>query len=148
MQILHTNAPDFEGRWKRLCARGSDEDEAGGPRGGRRQSWPTSGPAATRPCSTTPRRLDGWVPALRRRPGGWARADFAAAWRSLPAAGRKALRLAADRIEAFHRRERDAEVPALPTRSGRGSARCRARSARVGLYVPGRHRPLPLLASS
>jgi histidinol dehydrogenase len=64
-------------------------------------------------------------------------ADFAAAWRGLPVGGRRALQLAADRVRAFHQRERDAEVPAFTDALGARLAQRTHPLARVGLYVPG-----------
>jgi histidinol dehydrogenase len=62
---------------------------------------------------------------------------MAAAWRSLPVAGRKALRVAADRIESFHRRETDAVVRPYRDRLGARLGQVSRPLARVGLYVPG-----------
>ncbi|HYQ80905.1 MAG TPA: histidinol dehydrogenase, partial [Anaeromyxobacteraceae bacterium] len=64
-------------------------------------------------------------------------ADLRSAWRSLPAAARSALRLAARRIEAFHRRETDSVVPAFRDPLGARLAQVSRPLARVGLYVPG-----------
>ena len=63
--------------------------------------------------------------------------ELAAAWRSLPVAGRKALRTAAGRIESFHRRETDAVVPMYRDRLGARLGQVSRPLGRVGLYVPG-----------
>jgi histidinol dehydrogenase len=135
VQILRSNDPDFEVRWKRLCARGSEEDEAG------------VGQAAGAIVADVRARGDEALLEYTRRFDGWkprtaadlvaGKADLAAAWRSLPAAGRKALRVAADRIEAFHRRETDAVVPPYRDRLGARLGQVSRPLARVGLYVPG-----------
>ena len=135
MQILHAHAPDFEGRWKRLCARGSDEDEAGVGKaaGAIVADVRARGDAALLEYT---RRFDGWAPrnAADLVAG---KGDLAAAWRSLPAPGRKALRVAADRIESFHRRETDAVVRPYRDRLGAMLGQVSRPLARVGLYVPG-----------
>jgi len=135
VQILRTRDPDFSERWRRLCARGSDEDEADvrDTAAGIVADVRLRGDAALLEYT---RRFDGWEPAapsdLVAGP-----AEFAAAWGALPAAGRAALTLAARRIGAFHRRETDAVVPlhrdALGVRLGQVSRPI----GRVGLYVPG-----------
>ena len=135
MLTLETRDPSFPQAWARLCARGSDEDEA-----------PVRQAAAAVVADVRARgdaalleytrRWDGWAPAdagaLALGPK-----DFAAAYRALPAAGRAALKLAADRVRAFHARERDAEVPAFTDRLGARLAQVVRPLARVGLYVPG-----------
>jgi histidinol dehydrogenase len=132
---LETRDPSFPQAWARLCARGSDEDEA-----------PVRQAAAAVVADVRARgdaalleytrRWDGWAPAdagaLALGPK-----DFAGAYRALPTAGRAALKLAADRVRAFHARERDAEVPAFTDRLGARLAQVVRPLARVGLYVPG-----------
>ena len=135
MKTLVTTAPTFADAWRALCGRGSDEDEA-----------PVREAAAQVVADVRRRgdaalldytsRWDRWIPAsaaaLVVGP-----ADFTAAWRGLPDAGRKALQLAADRIRAFHERERDAEVPEFTDTLGARLAQRTHPLARVGLYVPG-----------
>ncbi len=135
MQILRADTPDFEARWKRLCSRGSDEDEpevriaAAAIVADVRDR----GDEALLACT---RRFDGWNPAtaadLVAGPG-----DLAAAWRSLPASGRKALRIAAARIASFHRRETDSVVPIYRDQLGARLGQVSRPLGRVGLYVPG-----------
>jgi histidinol dehydrogenase len=109
VKTLVTTAPTFADAWRALCARGSDEDEAPVREAAARvvADVRARGDAALLDYTA---RWDRWLPAsaaaLALEPR-----DFAAAWRGLPAAGRKALQLAADRVRAFHERERDAEVP-------------------------------------
>jgi len=135
VQTLRTRDPDFAARWARLCARGSDEDEAGvrEAAAGIVADVRDRGDAALLELT---RRLDGWEPGsagdLVAGP-----ADFAAAYRSLPAASRRALSLAAKRVEAFHRRERDAVVPAFRDALGASLGQVSRPLGRVGLYVPG-----------
>ncbi len=135
VQTLVTTDPSFPKAWAALCARGSDEDEAPVREAAARvvADVRARGDAALLEYTA---RWDGWspagAPALRLGP-----ADFAAAYRALPAAGRKALKLAADRVRAFHARERDAEVPAYTDRLGARLAQVVRPLARVGLYVPG-----------
>ncbi|MBL0275857.1 MAG: histidinol dehydrogenase [Anaeromyxobacter sp.] len=135
MKTLTTTAPDFPAAWAALCARGSDEDEAPVRQAAARvvADVRARGDAALLEYTV---RWDGWRPtsaaALLLGPR-----DFAAAWRALPAAGRAALRLAADRVRAFHERERDAEVPAYTDRLGARLAQVVRPLERVGLYVPG-----------
>jgi histidinol dehydrogenase len=132
---LVTTDPSFPKAWAALCARGSDEDEAPVREAAARvvADVRARGDAALLEYTE---RWDGWTPAsagaLALGPP-----DFAAAYRALPAAGRAALRLAADRVRAFHQRERDAEVPAFTDRLGARLAQVVRPLARVGLYVPG-----------
>jgi histidinol dehydrogenase len=132
---LVTTDPTFKEAWAALCARGSDEDEAPVREAAARvvADVRARGDAALLEYTA---RWDGWTPAaaadLVLGPG-----DFAAAYRALPAAGRAALKLAADRVRAFHARERDAEVPAFTDRLGARLAQVVRPLARVGLYVPG-----------
>ena len=135
MLTLETRDPSFPQAWARLCARGSDEDEA------------EVRQAAAAVVADVRARGDAALLEYTRRWDGWAPADaaalvlgpkdFAAAFRALPASGRAALRLAAARIRAFHARERDAEVPAFTDRLGARLAQVVRPLARVGLYVPG-----------
>ena len=135
MKTLVTTAPSFDDPWRALCARGSDEDEAPVREAAARvvADVRARGDAALLDYTS---RWDRWVPAnaaaLALGPS-----DFAAAWKGLPADGRKALQLAADRVEAFHARERDAEVPAFTDPLGARLAQLTHPLARVGLYVPG-----------
>ncbi len=135
MQTLRTRDPDFAARWARLCARGSDEDEAEVREAAARivADVRARGDAALLELT---RRLDGWEPGsagdLVAGP-----ADFAAAYRPMPAASRRALSLAAKRVEAFHRRERDAVVPAFRDALGASLGQVSRPLGRVGLYVPG-----------
>ncbi len=135
MKTLVTTAPSFADAWRALCARGSDEDEAPVREAAARvvADVRARGDAALLDYTA---RWDRWVPAsadaLALGP-----ADFAAAWRGLPDAGRRALQLAADRVRAFHQRERDAEVPEFTDALGARLAQRTHPLARVGLYVPG-----------
>jgi histidinol dehydrogenase len=132
---LHTTDPGFAQAWAGLCARGSDEDEAPvrEAAAGIVADVRARGDAALLELT---RRLDGWAPpgASALALGG---ADFRAAFRDLPASARGALRLAADRIAAFHRRELDSEVPAYRDRTGATLQQTSRPLGRVGLYVPG-----------
>ncbi len=135
MQTLRTADPDFSERWARLCGRGSEEDEAEVREDVARivADVRARGDAALLEYT---RRFDGWEPrAAAELVAG--PADLAAAWRALPAAGRKALSLAAKRIEVFHRRERDAVVPSFRDALGATLGQASRPLARVGLYVPG-----------
>ena len=135
MNTLDTRDPTFSEAFARLCARGSDEDEAPVREAAARivADVRARGDAALLDLTE---RFDGWRPptadGLRAGP-----AEFAAAYRALPAAGRKALALAAKRITAFHEREIDAEVRPYREKSGARLAQVTRPLARVGLYVPG-----------
>jgi histidinol dehydrogenase len=135
VQVLHTRDADFAERWARLCARGSDEDEAPVREVAARIVADVRARGDEALLEHT-RRLDGWSPAgaadLVAGP-----ADLRAAWRSLPAPARSALALAARRIEAFHRRETDSVVPAFRDSLGARLAQVSRPLSRVGLYVPG-----------
>jgi len=135
VQILRTDSPDFDDRWKRLCARGSDEDESG-VRDAVAAIVADVRARGDEALLELTRRFDGWQPATARDLVAGA-ADLRAAWRSLPAAGRSALRTAASRIEAFHRRETDAVVPTFRDRLGARLGQVSRPLGRVGLYVPG-----------
>jgi histidinol dehydrogenase len=132
---LDTRTPEFPRGWADLCARGSDGDEA------QVREVAAAIVADVRARGDAAlleqtRRLDGWRPAsavdLALDPE-----SFERAFRSLPAQGRRALTLAARRITDFHRRERDAEVPAFRDAAGATLAQVVRPLARVGLYVPG-----------
>jgi histidinol dehydrogenase len=135
LKTLDTRDPSFASAWKRLCARGSQEDEAPVREAAARvvQEVAARGDDALLDFTE---RFDGWRPkdaaALRAGP-----AEFKAAWRELPAAGRRALGLAADRVRAFHEREIDAEVRRHRDASGAVLAQVTRPLAKVGLYVPG-----------
>ena len=135
MQKLDTRDPSFRSAWGRLCARGSDEDEAPVREAAQRivADVRARGDAALVEYT---RRLDGWDPGtaagLVLRPDA-----MRAAHAALPADGRRALALAARRIAEFHRRERDAEVPARRDATGATLAQVVRPLARVGLYAPG-----------
>jgi histidinol dehydrogenase len=135
VQRLETSDPLFRETWAKVCARGSEEDEAPVREAAARIVADVRARGDEALIEAT-RRFDGWSPAdaaaLAMGP-----VDFAAAFRSLPAAGRKALSLAARRIGEFHRRERDAEVPARRDRTGATLAQVVRPLERVGLYVPG-----------
>ncbi len=135
MQRLDTRNPAFRAAWAKVCARGSDEDEAPVREAAARivDDVRARGDAALLEAT---RRLDGWDPGTA---AGLAlgRDDFAAAYRGLPAAGRKALALAARRISAFHERETDSEVRSFRDRAGATLAQVVRPLAKVGLYVPG-----------
>lgn len=135
MQKLVTTDPSFPKAWAALCARGSDEDEAPVREAAARvvADVRARGDAALLEYTA---RWDGWTPASAAALVLGPR-DFAAAFRSLPAASRRALALAAGRVRAFHERERDAEVPAYTDRLGARLAQVVRPLARVGLYVPG-----------
>jgi histidinol dehydrogenase len=132
---LTSRDPSFRSAWTKLCARGSDEDEA-----------PVR-EAASRIVADVRARGDDALLELTRRFDRWepgtaaglvaGPAQFAAAFRALPGAGRKALALAAKRIAAFHARERDAEVPRYRDAAGATLAQVVRPLARVGLYAPG-----------
>jgi histidinol dehydrogenase len=135
VQKLDTRDPAFRSAWARICARGSDEDEAPVREAAQRIVDDVRARRDTALLEHT-RRFDGWDPgtaaALALGPEA-----MKAAWRRLPAAGRKALALAAKRIGDFHARERDAEVPRRRDASGATLAQVVRPLARVGLYVPG-----------
>jgi histidinol dehydrogenase len=135
VQKLDSRDPSFRAAWAKVCARGSDEDEAPVREAAQKivADVRARGDAALLEHT---RRFDGWDPVTA---GGVALGPDAmqAAYARLPAPGRKALALAARRIAAFHRRERDAEVPSRRDASGATLAQVVRPLARVGLYVPG-----------
>ncbi len=135
LQRLDTRDPAFRFAWTRICARGSDEDEAPVREAAARIVDDVRARGDVALLEQT-RRLDGWDPgtagALALGP-----AEMEAAFGRLPAEGRKALALAARRIADFHRRERDAEVPRWRDATGAALAQVVRPLARVGLYAPG-----------
>jgi histidinol dehydrogenase len=135
VQTLDSRDPAFREAWAKVCARGSDEDEAPVREAAARILADVRARGDEALLEYT-RRFDGWEPA-----GAEALAlgpeAFAAAYRGLPAAGRKALALAARRIAEFHRRETDGEVEAYRDATGATLAQVVRPLARVGLYVPG-----------
>ncbi len=135
LKTLSTRDPSFPLEWRRLCARGSAEDE--GPI--REAVARTVAEVAARGDEALlelTARFDGWRPASAAALVAGPR-EFRAAFASLPAAGRKALRLAARRIRDFHAREIDAEVPLRRDRAGALLGQVTRPLGRVGLYVPG-----------
>ena len=135
LQRLDTRDPAFRFAWVRVCARGSDEDEAPVREAAARivEDVRQRGDEALLEATL---RFDGWEPAGVDALVLGAHAMKAAHDR-LPPEGRKALALAAKRIADFHRRERDAEVPARRDATGATLAQVVRPLARVGLYVPG-----------
>jgi histidinol dehydrogenase len=135
LKTLHTTDPTFVEAWAKLCARGSEEDEGPVRETASRivADVRARGDAALLELTE---RLDGWKPegvaALALGP-----AEFRAAFAQLPPAARKALKLAADRIVAFHERERDAEVPLFRDRAGAFLGQVTRPLRRVGVYAPG-----------
>jgi len=135
VQRLDTRDPAFRFAWARVCARGSDEDEAPVREAAARivDDVRVRGDVALLEATRT---FDGWDPGTAV---GLALGPDAmrAAFGRLPPEGRKALSLAARRIADFHRRERDAEVPAWRDATGATLAQVVRPLARVGLYAPG-----------
>jgi histidinol dehydrogenase len=135
VQRLDSRDPGFRAAWAKVCARGSDEDEAPVREAAARivADIRARGDVALLEATL---RFDGWQPAgveaLVLAPHA-----MKAAYDRLPADGRKALAIAAKRIAAFHARERDAEVPAKRDATGATLAQVVRPLARVGLYVPG-----------
>jgi histidinol dehydrogenase len=135
LKTLHTNDPGFAEAWAKLCARGSEEDEGPVREAASRivAEVRARGDAALVELTE---RFDGWRPdgaaALALGPP-----DFRAAFAALPAAARRALKVAAERIAAFHRRERDAEVPPFRDRTGALLGQVTRPLRRVGVYAPG-----------
>ncbi len=135
MQKLDTRDPSFRSAWARICARGSDEDEAAVREVAQRIVDDVRARRDAALLEHT-RRLDGWDPGDAAAIG-LGPQEMKGAYRRLPAAGRKALDLAAKRIADFHRRERDAEVPRRRDPIGATLAQVVRPLGRVGLYVPG-----------
>jgi histidinol dehydrogenase len=135
VQRLDTRDPAFRFAWARVCARGSDEDEAPVREVALRIVEDVRARGDVALLEHT-RRLDGWDPggadALALGPD-----VMKAAHGRLPAAGRRALAVAARRIGDFHRRERDAEVPLRRDAAGARLGQVVRPLARAGLYVPG-----------
>jgi histidinol dehydrogenase len=135
VQKLDTRDPAFPKAWAKVCARGSDEDEAPVREAAQKivQDVRARGDAALLEYT---RRFDGWDPGTAPAVA-LGRDAMKAAYGRLPAEGRRALALAAKRIADFHERERDAEVPSYRDASGATLAQVVRPLARVGLYVPG-----------
>ena len=135
MKTYTTRDPSFEEAWSKLCARGSEEDEAGVRSRAARIVKEVRARGDLALVELT-RRYDGGRPASARALE-LGQKEFRAAFGALPAAGRRALRLAKERIVAFHRRERNAEV--LPFRDRQRSVLSQLSRplGRVGLYAPG-----------
>jgi histidinol dehydrogenase len=135
VQRLDTRDPAFRFAWARVCARGSDEDEAPVREAAAHIVADVRARGDVALLEAT-RRLDGWDPGdaagVALDPGA-----MKAAYGRLPPEGRRALALAAKRIGDFHRRERDAEVPARRDAAGATLAQVVRPLARVGLYAPG-----------
>lgn len=135
MQKLDTRDPSFRSAWEKVCARGSDEDEAPVREAALRivEDVRARGDEALLEYT---RRFDGWDPGVA---AGVALGpdDFRAAFRGLPAEGRRALALAAKRVADFHARETDSEVKAHRDGLGATLAQVVRPLTRVGLYVPG-----------
>jgi len=132
---LTSRDPSFRAAWSKVCARGSDEDEAPVREAAARIVADVRARGDDALLDLT-RRFDRWEPGRAAGLVAGPR-EFAAAFRRLPATGRKALALGAKRISAFHERERDAEVPRFRDASGATLAQVVRPLARVGLYVPG-----------
>jgi histidinol dehydrogenase len=135
LQTFRTSDPDFSERWARLCARGSDEDEAEVREAAGRIVSDVRARGDQALLELT-RRFDGWEPAAARDLCAGP-VEFAAAYRGLAPHQRRALSLAARRIEAFHRRELDAVVKPYRDSSGATLGQVSRPLGRVGLYVPG-----------
>jgi histidinol dehydrogenase len=135
VQKLDSRDPSFRSAWGRICARGSDEDEADVREAAQKivADVRARGDAALLEYT---RRFDGWDPGTAEGVvlGPDAMRD---AYEALPPEGRRALALGARRIADFHRRERDAEVPAFRDATGATLAQVVRPLAKVGLYVPG-----------
>ena len=135
MQKLDTRDPAFRAAWAKVCARGSDEDEAPVREAAQRIVEDVRARGDVALLEHT-RRFDGWDPGTAEGVA-LGKDAMRAAYASLPAEGRRALSLAAKRITDFHRRERDAEVPSWRDAVGATLAQVARPLARVGLYVPG-----------
>ncbi|HET7826698.1 MAG TPA: histidinol dehydrogenase [Anaeromyxobacter sp.] len=132
---LDTRDPAFPAAWAKVCARGGEEDEASVREAAARVVADVRARGDEALLEYT-RRFDRWDPGAAERLA-LSPAAMKAAYGRLPAEGRRALALAARRIADFHRRERDAEVPARRDASGATLAQVVRPLARVGLYVPG-----------
>jgi histidinol dehydrogenase len=132
---LDSRDPSFAVAWAEVCARGSDQDEAQVREAAARIVADVRVRGDLSLLELT-RRFDGWEPGTAERLV-YGPEAFEAAYRELPKAGQQALALAAKRITAFHRRERDAEVPSKRDAAGATLAQVVRPLAKVGLYVPG-----------
>jgi histidinol dehydrogenase len=135
VQRLDSRDPSFRAAWARICARGSDEDEAPVREAAQRIVTDVRARGDEALLEYT-RRFDGWDPGTAAGVA-LGRDAMKAAFDALPAEGRRALTLAAKRIADFHRRERDAEVPSKKDATGATLAQVVRPLARVGLYAPG-----------
>jgi len=135
LKTYTTRDPSFRRAFARLCARGSEEDERGVRERAARivEEVRARGDAALLELT---RRYDLWRPSSARALV-LSGADFRSAFASLPRDGRRALKSAAQRIVAFHRRERDAEVPPFRDSLGAVLGQLTRPLCRVGLYAPG-----------
>ena len=138
MRMLSTREPGFERQFAAIRARGADATAAA--ESAARAIVDAVRRRGDRAVVEYTRRFDGVAlsPAQMRVPA----AEIAAAERSVPADALKALRLAARRIAAFHRRQRSASW------SYRDPAGLRLGQQvtpldRVGIYVPGGHASYP-----
>ncbi len=109
MQRLDSRDPSFRAAWAKICARGSEEDEAPVREAAQRIVADVRARGDEALLEYT-RRFDGWDPGTAAFVA-LGKDAMRAAFERLPAEGRRALTLAARRIADFHRRERDAEVP-------------------------------------
>jgi histidinol dehydrogenase len=135
VQRLDTRDPAFQAAWAKLCARGGEEDEAAVREAAARIVSDVRARGDDALVEYT-RRLDRWDPGTAQVLE-LSREAMKAAFGRLPSRDRRALSLAARRIADFHRRERDAEVPARRDATGTTLAQVVRPLARVGLYVPG-----------
>ncbi len=135
MQRLDSRDPSFRAAWAKICARGSEEDEAPVREAAQRIVADVRARGDEALLEYT-RRFDGWDPGTAAFVA-LGKDAMRAAFERLPAEGRRALTLAARRIADFHRRERDAEVPSRRDAIGATLAQVVRPLARVGLYAPG-----------
>jgi histidinol dehydrogenase len=135
LKTYTTRDPSFREAFAKLCARGSEADEGEVRKQAGRIVAKVRAEGDLALVELT-RRYDGWSPANARALE-LGRADFRAAFASLPARGRRALKVAAERITAFHRHERDAEVKPYRDRLGATLGQITRPLGRVGLYAPG-----------
>ncbi len=135
MLTLDSRDPTFSAAWAKVCSRGSAEDE-GPVREAAARIVADVRARGDEALLEATRRFDGWDPGSAAALA-LGRDDFAAAYRSLATAGRRALALAAKRIDGFHRRETGGEVRSFRDGAGATLAQVTRPLARVGLYVPG-----------